>query len=220
MIMKSEIEDLKAKQLELIKDKNREIDDHAETRKELFEASDKLLRKEKEYAVMDKKNVRLSQENRGLKDSRDRLKELNLNLEVENGGLLKERDLYKNEAKRFEESYDKLNVAHKEKKDELTRTLTQLHDAKADKAKAVQDSINAEEDRSRAAVEVVQLSEKLIAVHNQLSESISQRGENSSQVVKALKENTELKAKVKKLVEEIRDLKRKVGKPPRVVLKT
>ena len=69
---------------------------------------------------MDKKNVRLSQENRGLKDSRDRLKELNLNLEVENGGLLKERDLYKNEAKRFEESYDKLNVAHKEKKDELT----------------------------------------------------------------------------------------------------
>jgi len=220
MIMKSEIEDLKAKQLELLKDKNREIDAHVETRKNLVEASDKLLRKEKEYAVLDKKNTRISTENHGLKEQVDRLKDANSTLEVENGGLLKERDLYKNEAKRFEESYDKLKVSFRELKDELTRTLTQLHDAKADKATAVQRSLNAEEERSRAVVEVAELTEKLTEVHRELSESIDKRAISAKQVLQAHKGLTDLQAKYQTLVEEIRDLKRKLGKPPRVVIRT
>jgi hypothetical protein len=220
MVMKSEIEELKAKQLELLKDKNREIDAHVETRKNLVESTDKLLRKEKEYAVLDKKNTRISLENHGLKEQVDRLKDANSTLEVENGGLLKERDLYKNEAKRFEESYDKLKTSFKESKDELTRTLTQLHDAKADKATAVQRSLNAEEERSRAVVEVAELIEKLTDVHRQLSESIDKRATSSKQVLKALRENADLQAKVKTLVDEIRALKRKVGKPPKIIIRT
>jgi len=221
MIMKQEMEELKVQLLEALQAKNREIEAHTDTRKELADVSGKLTRSERERAIADSKATRISGENAGLKEKLEKLKDTKSTLEVENAGYVKERDMYKDDAKRFEEMYDKLNVAFKETKDELGRTLTQLSDAKNDRALAVQKSINSEGEKARATIEVAELTEKLTDVHRQLFDSTAVRASSAKQVLKYQQENTRLSDENKKLIEEIRDMKQKLSKvPKRIIVRT
>jgi len=221
IILKGKISDLEEKNLRTEQAKIREITEHAKTNQKNTELADKNERVARELAVERNKNVRLKGRLRELEtkldDATSGLAELDVNLGKAKGDVA----FYKETVKGLEEKFEVQKKTIAEAKEETARALTKMNDESTKRATAVQEAINAEQEKGRLSREVAELTERVSELTREVSDVAQIRAEQARRnlgdqtLIKELREKNEEKTTT------IRGLKRRLSKmPKRILVKT
>ena len=208
LIMETQINDLKTELLLSKQAETREIAGHVETQKEVTALQDRLARKEKELTVVTLTKQRLSAEVPILQEKNGRLKDDNTRKDVHIKGLEADVALYKSEASRFEEQLDMVKRTLAELKEEILKIRGTLNEEVAKRATATARALSAEEDNARTMKENVDLNERLVKTHQELTDSLRTRSDGAMMSNKLQRENADLREEDKKKTESLRDLKK------------
>ena len=218
MVMKDKVNELEEKVLRAEQAKSQEIEDHVKTKMNLTEATDKITRVAQDLAVEQNKNVRLREAARELTEKLDkalnRIPELEVHLSSAEGDVI----FYKEANKSLEEKFEVQKKILVETKDEVTRVLTKMNDESTKRATAVQEAINAEQEKGRLSREVAELTERIAELTREVSNTAQIRAETARQnlsdqmLIKELREKDDEKTKT------IRELKRRLSKIPKEIV--
>ncbi len=218
MVMKDNIRELEEKVLRVEQAKSQEIEDHVKTKMDLTEATDKITRVTQGLAVEQNKNVRLRESIRELTGKLEKASNTIPELEVRLKTAEDSAVFYKEANKGLEEKFEVQKKSLVEAKDEVTRVLIKTNEEATKRATAVQEAINAEQEKGRLSKEVAELTERIAELTREVSNTAQIRAETAKQnlndqlLIKELREKDEEKTKT------IRELKRRISKTPREII--
>lgn len=218
IVLKDKIRELEETNLRVEQAKNREIEDHVKTKIRLTEAVDQIERVSQDLAVERNRNVRLKESTRELTEkleiASNKIPELEVRLEKSEGDII----FYKEANKSLEDKFAVQKKDLADAKEELTRTLTNMNDESTKRATAVQESINAEQEKGRLSKEVAELTERISALTREVSDTAQIRAESAKRNLSDQKLIKELREKDEEKTKTIRELKRRITRTPKEII--
>jgi len=205
--LKTEIAELKNDVLQERQATNEERQKNIKSLQEIVAKDVKIASLTKEKSQNASEIKRLKEERLRLREEGDAQKEENTRLEVQMGSIEKDLAFYKDENKRISEAREEIQSALAETKEALTKALTKANEESAERATAVQRSLNAESDKARSIEELAITTQELAARTREISDMALRLNEYAKKQLTDAKTIDEWRKKHSKLVEEYRELK-------------